>query len=102
MNATKRFNKISILVAAAISSAGVEKTAHALQGGEDPALLPILLDKRFGAGGRSQLALMFSTAMASKFVEATGAQLTYSYNFTDLFGVEIGAAGFLGSESSIM
>jgi outer membrane beta-barrel protein len=65
-------------------------------------LLPVLLDKRFGADGRHQLSLLGSTAIASKFVEATGVHAAYTFNFNDLFGLEIGAGGFLGRESSIM
>jgi outer membrane beta-barrel protein len=91
-----------VLLATTIAFAGFEKRAQALQGGEDPALLPVLLDKRFGPGGRHQLGLTFSTSMATKFIEGTGAHLTYVYNFTDMFGLEIGAGGFLGRESSIM
>jgi outer membrane beta-barrel protein len=78
------------------------RPASALQGGEDPALLPVLVDKRFGNGGRHQLSLQFSTAFATKFVEATGGTLSYGYNFSDLIGFEIYGGGFIGNESSIM
>lgn len=79
-----------------------EPAALALQGGEDPALLPVLVDKRFGERGRHQLSLALSTSMASKFVEATGGFLTYAYGFTDVIALELGGGFFLGSESSIM
>lgn len=104
MRSTKRPNRAQLyfLLAAAITFAGAEKSAHALQGGEDPALLPVLLDKRFGSDGRHQLGLTFSTSMASKFIEATGGHLTYAYSFTDVFGLELGVGAFAGRESSIM
>lgn len=87
------------LVAGALTS---ERSAHALQGGEDPALLPVLIDKRFAAGGRHNLSLQVSTAMATKFIEGTGVYGAYQYSFSELFGLEVGGAFILGSESSIM
>lgn len=79
-----------------------QKSASALQGGEDPALLPVLIDKRFGADGRHQLSLQASTALATKFVEATGVTASYGYNFSDLLGLEIFGGYFFGGESNIM
>src|SRR5688500_2091821 len=90
----------ALLVTLAVSS--VEGEAFALQGGEDPALLPVLLDKRFGLDGAHQLSIAFSTAIAAKFVEATGAFGSYTYNFSDLLGFELGGGFFFGRESSIM
>ena len=99
-----RLTHITILSVAslAVDLAVVQREAHALQGGEDPALLPVLVDKRYGSKHLHQLSLNFSTAMASKFVEATGVYATYGYNFTDLLGVEVGGGFFAGRESSIM
>lgn len=79
-----------------------EVPAHALQGGEDPSLLPVLIDKRFGMAGRHQLTLEFSTAMATKYVDAIAIFGAYQYNFNDLFGLELGGGYFFGSEASIM
>jgi len=76
--------------------------ALALQGGEDPALLPVLIDKRFGMGGRHQLSLQFSTAMATKYVDAVAIYAAYQYNFSDLLGLELGGGFFFGSEAAIM
>lgn len=88
-------------------SAGVlliagENDALALQGGEDPALLPVLVDKRFGGGGKHQLSVLFTTAIVTKFVESVGAYGGYQYSFSDIFGVELSGGYFFGSESSIM
>jgi outer membrane beta-barrel protein len=77
-------------------------SAFALQGGEDPALLPVLIDKRFGMEGRHQASLQFSTSMATKYVEALALYGAYQYNFTDVIGLEVGGGFFFGSEASIM
>jgi outer membrane beta-barrel protein len=79
-----------------------ETAAYALQGGEDPALLPVLIDKRYGPGGRLQLSAQFATNMVTKFVESTGAYLAVDYNFNDIFGVEVGGGFYYGAETSIM
>lgn len=79
-----------------------EGSAFALQGGEDPALLPVLVDKRFGEGRRFQLTASLATAMATKFVEATGPYISAGYGFSDLFALEINGGYFFASESSIM
>ena len=76
--------------------------AAALQGGEDPALLPVLIDKRFGHGGRHQASLMFTTSMVTKFVESVGLYGAYQFNFTDLWGIELSGGYFFGSETAIM
>lgn len=76
--------------------------ALALQGGEDPALLPVLIDKRFGMEGRHQASLQFSTSMATKYVEALALYAAYQYNFTDVIGLEIGGGFFFGDEATIM
>lgn len=100
----QRFLKRSTLSAltVALALAALAEPALALQGGEDPSLLPVLVDKRFGAGGRHQLGLQFSTALASKFVEGTGGSLTYGYNFGNLIGLELNGAFFATDEASIM
>lgn len=76
--------------------------AFALQGGEDPSLLPVLVDKRFGSDSAHQLSLQFTTSFATKLVESVGVYATYGYSFTDVFGLELGGGYFFGSESSIM
>lgn len=104
MNQRSRRIPITIL-SASVALAGLmaaEQDAWALQGGEDAELLPVLVDKRFGAAGRHQLGVAFSTSMASKFVEGTGVYLTYDYNFTDMFGVEAGVGYIFGREAKIM
>ena len=104
MNRSKRSQLQTSLAFAVVlgTSLGLERQAHALQGGEDPSKLPVLIDKRFGADGRHQLGLQFSTAIATKFVEATGFYLTYDYNFMDMLGLEVGGGYFFGKESKIM
>jgi outer membrane beta-barrel protein len=86
----------------ALTIAGTATEALALQGGEDPALLPTLLDKRFGMGGRHHLSLFFSTTIVTKYVEGTGAQLGYQFMFTDIFGLELSGSFFLSDETNIM
>lgn len=80
---------------------GGTREASALQGGEDPATLPVLLDKRFGQAGRHQASILFSTAMVTKLIEAVGAYATYQYSFTDWLGAGFSAGAFLGGETSI-
>lgn len=79
-----------------------EQTALALQGGEDPATLPVLIDKRFGSDGRIDLSLQFTTAFATKYVEGLGVWLGAGYNFSDLLGLEVFGGYIFGSEASIM
>ena len=76
--------------------------AQALQGGEDPALLPVLVDKRYGGENRHQLSAMFATSMVTKYTEGIGGYLSYQYNFIDMLGVEVGGGFFNTSETSIM
>ena len=92
-------------LAAAVVFAGVatgQSEALALQGGEDPALLPVLIDKRFGGENRHQLSVMFGTSMVTKFTEGIGGYATYQDNFIDMLGLEIGGGFFGTSETSIM
>jgi len=93
---------LATLTVALIGSAFVPKYAHALQGGEDPALLPVLVDKRFGNEGRHQLSLLFSTSMADKFIESLGGGLSYGYNFSDMIGIELAGGFFNGQETNIL
>jgi outer membrane beta-barrel protein len=93
---------LAALSVALIASAFIPKHAHALQGGEDPALLPVLVDKRFGNDGRHQLSLLFSTSMADKFIESLGGGLSYGYNFSDMLGVEFSGGYFNGEETNIL
>ena len=79
-----------------------QSDALALQGGEDPALLPVLIDKRHGGEDRHQLSLMFGTTMVTKYTEGLGVYGTYQYNFTDMLGVEVGGGFFATDETAIM
>lgn len=81
--------------------AGAEGRAYALQGGEDPALLPVLLDKRYGAGGKQKASLMLTSAIITKLVQDTGVVGTYQYSFNDMLAVGLTAGYFFGSETSI-
>lgn len=102
----KRHGKRTLSLLAGVVAGAVclapASEAFALQGGEDPALLPVLVDKRFGHGGRHQASLFFSTSMVTKFVESVGVVGAYQYNFTDLLGLEFTGGYFFGSETSIM
>lgn len=89
------------LVATGVVVAGAETRALALQGGEDPALLPVLLDKRYGASGKQQASIMLTTAVITKLVQDTGFVATYQYSFTDMLGVGVTAGYFFGSETNI-
>ena len=80
----------------------LESQALALQGGEDPALLPVLVDKRFGGNGRVQTSLMFSTEMVTKFVEGLGVYAGVQYSFSDLLAVGLSGGYLFSSETSIM
>lgn len=98
----QRYATLCRAVSLGLIALSAPQAALALQGGEDPALLPVLIDKRFGMEGRHQLSLQFSTSMATKYVEALALYAAYQYNFTDVIGVEIGGGYFFGSEASIM
>lgn len=78
-----------------------ETSALALQGGEDPALLPVLLDKRYGADGTHKLTLLSGSAVATKLVEDVPILVNYQYHFMDMLGVGLTAGYFIGSETSI-
>lgn len=92
---------MALATALAVTAAG-EQRAQALQGGEDPALLPTLLDKRYGLGGRHNIALSFSTSLVTKFVEGAGPSLAYQYMFNDIIGFEISGSYFFSDETNIM
>lgn len=83
-------------------TATTETTALALQGGEDPALLPVLLDKRYGSTGRHKLALLGGSSTASKLVDSVPLLANYQYHFMDMLGVGITAGYFFSSEASIV
>ncbi|MCB9655974.1 MAG: outer membrane beta-barrel domain-containing protein [Deltaproteobacteria bacterium] len=85
-----------------LAGAGSATPAFALQGGEDPASLPVLLDKRFSNGGAHQLSLLFTTAIVTKFVESVGGMAAYEYSLSDLFALELSGGFFAGQESDIM
>jgi hypothetical protein len=92
-----------VAVASALAVAAVTETsALALQGGEDPALLPTLLDKRFGMGGRHHISLMYGQTLVTKFTEGTGVHLAYQFMFIDILGLELSGSFFLSDETNIM
>lgn len=95
-------SRILLTATVLTSTLYAESSAFALQGGEDPSLLPVLVDKRYGMRGAHQLSLAFSTALATKFIETSGVYLTYGYSFTDIIGLELGGGVFFGGESNIM
>ncbi len=76
-------------------------SAWALQGGEDASELPVLLDKRFALEGRSQVSLLFTTAIVTKLVEDLGVYGTYQYNFTEQLAAGVSTGFFFGDETSI-
>ena len=92
-------------LASCVVFAGVaagQSDALALQGGEDPALLPVLIDKRYGGENRHQLSLMFANSVVAKYTQGTGGYLAYQYNFIDMLGIEIGGGFFGTSDTSIL
>jgi outer membrane beta-barrel protein len=91
-----------IVLAGVLVSPLIERSAFALQGGEDPALLPVLVDKRFSGKGRLQTSVMFSTSMVTKFVEGIGFELGAQYAFSDLLAVGVSGGYFFSGETSIM
>jgi outer membrane beta-barrel protein len=99
LSSTLRRGLFAMLAAASVATVA---PAHALQGGEDPDTLPVLIDKRFGMRSRHQFSVNFATALATKYVEASGVLVTYDYNFRDWIGLEIGGGYLFGSEASIM
>ncbi|MFO0726776.1 MAG: outer membrane beta-barrel domain-containing protein [Myxococcota bacterium] len=95
--------RLSLALVVGLLGIAVAEQAHALQGGEDAALFPVLVDKRFGMQGRHQLALQFSTAMATKYIDVPGGlYLTYDYNFWDTFGIEVGGGYMFSKEADIL
>lgn len=93
------------LLASGVVFAGLaagQPHALALQGGEDPTLLPVLIDKRYGARNRHQLSPMFGTSMVTKNTQGMGFYLAYQYNFTDMLAIEVSGGYFATSETSIM
>ncbi len=81
---------------------GSLNSAYALQGGEDPSELPVLIHKNHGQRGRHQLSLAVSASLAPKFVEGRGLFGAYQYNLSDFLGFELSGAYFFASETDIM
>lgn len=93
---------VAVLGALAVSLASITP-AWALQGGEDPATLPVLLDKRYGPTSKHELSVMATTSMVNKLVQTDlGLTLGYQYYPNDLLGVGVYAGFFaLTGETSI-
>ena len=81
---------------------GQPGAALALQGGEDPSQLPVLIDKRYGGRNDHQLSLMFATTTFTKLTQGIGGYLAYQYNFIDMLGIELSGGFFSTSETFIM
>jgi outer membrane beta-barrel protein len=93
---TPIFRRRVLSIAVAVLTATAAAPAWALQGGEDPATLPVLIDKRYGNEGRFQAYALFSTPLVAKFTESTGAVVGANYNFNDWLGAGV-VGGFFGS-----
>jgi len=89
------------LVWGAMSSLDASR-AWALQGGEDPATLPVLIDKRYGNAGTLTVHLQFSTPITSKFVESTGIVGGVDYGLLDWLSVGVVGGFFDGAEADIV
>ncbi len=96
----RRCTGVAVLVGLMSTSGG--SSAWALQGGEDPSQLPVLIDKRYGGENRHQLSLMFAATTFTKLTEGIGGYLAYQYNFTDMLGMELSGGFFSTGETFIM
>jgi len=76
--------------------------AHALQGGEDPSTLPVLIDKRYGNAGKFQGYLLFSTPLTGKFTESNGGMAGFNYNFLDWLAAGVVGGYFASDEISVV
>jgi len=76
--------------------------AWALQGGEDPSTLPVLIDKRYGLKNQLTAHVQFSTPIAAKFVESTGVVGGVDYGIFDWFSVGLVGGFFGGGEANIV
>lgn len=76
--------------------------AWALQGGEDPSTLPVLIDKRYGNQRHFTGHVQFSTPLASKFVDSTGVVVGFDYGILDWLSVGLVGGFFGGGEASIV
>lgn len=77
-------------------------SAHALQGGEDPTTLPVLIDKRYGNKGKLYGYALFSTPIVSKFTESRGFQGGIGYSLTDWLGVGVQGGFMLSGEQDVV
>lgn len=80
----------------------IPSVAQALQGGEDPSTLPVIIDKQHGLGGRHQLSLSFSGSILTDYTTGAGASLAYQYGLSDLFGLELSGAFYSVAETALM
>lgn len=76
--------------------------AWALQGGEDPATLPVLIDKRYGNDSNLTVHLQFSTPITAKFVESTGIVGGVDYGLLDWLSLGLVGGYFGGGEADIV
>lgn len=77
-------------------------TADALQGGEDPSTLPVLIDKQHGAGGIHELSLLYSMGVVNDYTTAFGGTLAYQYGLSEMFGLELSGSFYGVDETPIM
>lgn len=111
MNLTTRINRTgsrpawltrAVLVASLAGWLVQAAPAHALQGGEDPSTLPVLVDKQHGSSGTHQLTLSYSGVVLTDYTTGIGGSLAYQYGITDLFGLELSGAFYGTGETSLM
>jgi outer membrane beta-barrel protein len=80
----------------------IPSAAHALQGGEDPDTLPVLIGKRYGEQGRLQLWVTGSIPLISKFTEMYGVTGGAGYAFSRLISVGVTGGFFGGGEVDVI
>jgi outer membrane beta-barrel protein len=93
---------LAVVLTWAATSAVDASRAWALQGGEDPATLPVLIDKRYGLKNRLTAHVQFSTPITSKFVESTGVVGGVDYGLYDWLSVGLVGGFFGGGEADIV
>ena len=91
----------AVVLCATILGTGLS-SAWALQGGEDPSNLPVLLNKQYGRGGQWHVSALFSSSLATKFTESTGALINVQYDVFDFLGFELSGGLFASQETAVM
>lgn len=99
---SRRRTRVRGRICAGLALLSWSGSAWALQGGEDPATLPVLLERRHGGAGTTQISLLGTTSLSAKYTKATGAGLLAQYNLSDVLGVELAGAYLFGGETGIL